>query len=549
VKNKLQTQKSGEGAEAGGTARQPRNAVWPILLRAVALAVIVLVICVRVRLLDVPLERDEGEYAYTGQLILQGIPPFRLSSNMKLPGTDAAYALCMAAFGQTAAGVHAGLLIVNLGAITLLFFLGRRLFGETAGWVASASYALLAVGMGVLGTSAHATHFVALPALAATLLLLRWNDSHRMATLFWSGLLYGLAVIMKQPGALFAAFGALDLLWTERRHLRSGWRSVLLRFGVFALAGCLPLAVTCLILWRAGVFPRFWFWTVTYGRAYGSIIPLAGAVQVLFRNIPRVISANWALWILGGAGLALAWIRKPTRASALFATVFLAFSFLAVCPGFYFREHYFILMLPALALLAGAAVAAAGDRLSGALAVMIFAGVVAISVIPQRYFYFRMPNTELSRRLYGPNPFPEAVAVGDYIKNHSARDARVAVLGSEPEIYFYAQRHSATDYIYTYALVEPQPYALPMQDEMIRDIEAANPEYIVAVNVTTSWLFQATSPARIFNWFADYGPKHYDLVGVVDIVSTATTVYQWDSAAVGYQPRSPYFLRIFKRRS
>jgi hypothetical protein len=514
-----------------------------------ALAVIVLVVFVRVRLLDVPLERDEGEYAYTGQLMLQGIPPFRLSSNMKLPGTDAAYALSLAAFGQTAAGVHGGLLIVNLGTITLLFFLGRRLFGEAAGCVASASYALLAVGMGVLGTSAHATHFVALPALGATLLLLRWNDSHRSAMLFWSGLLYGLAVVMKQPGVLFAAFGALDLLWNQRRHLRSGRRRVLLRFGVFALAVCLPLAVTCLILWRAGVLPRFWFWTVTYARAYSSVVPLAGGVQVFFRTIPRVVSPNWALWILGGAGLVLAWTRKPDRDSALFATMFLAFSFLTVCPGFYFREHYFILMLPAVALLAGAAVAAAGDHLSGALPVIIFVGVVMTSVIPQRYFFFHMGDAELSRRLYGPNPFPEAVAVADYIKNHSSSDARVAVLGSEPEIYFYAQRHSATDYIYTYALGEPQPYALQMQNEMIRDIEAARPEYIVAVNVTTSWLFQPTSPMRIFNWFSDYGPKHYDCVGVADIISTTNTVYHWENAAAAYQTRSPYFLRIFKRRS
>ena len=52
----------------------------------VAVAVILLVLFVRVRLLEVPLERDEGEYAYTAPLILQGIPPFRLAANMKLPG-------------------------------------------------------------------------------------------------------------------------------------------------------------------------------------------------------------------------------------------------------------------------------------------------------------------------------------------------------------------------------------------------------------------------------------------------------------------------------
>jgi hypothetical protein len=36
---------------------------------------------------DMPLERDEGEYAYAGPLILQGIPPYQIAYNMKLPGT------------------------------------------------------------------------------------------------------------------------------------------------------------------------------------------------------------------------------------------------------------------------------------------------------------------------------------------------------------------------------------------------------------------------------------------------------------------------------
>jgi len=63
--------------------------------------IIVLAGIVRYGLLDVPFERDEGEYAYAGQLMLQGIPPYQEVSNMKLPGIYAAYALLLAVFGQT----------------------------------------------------------------------------------------------------------------------------------------------------------------------------------------------------------------------------------------------------------------------------------------------------------------------------------------------------------------------------------------------------------------------------------------------------------------
>src|SRR6266481_3643546 len=129
-----------------------------------AVIVFVFVLAVRIRLLGIPLERDEGEYAYAGQLMLQGIPPYKLAYNMKFPGTYAAYAVIMAIFGQTTPGIHLGLLVVNAATTALMFFLGRRLINSTAGAAAAMSYAVLSVSPGVLGFAAHATHFVLLPA-------------------------------------------------------------------------------------------------------------------------------------------------------------------------------------------------------------------------------------------------------------------------------------------------------------------------------------------------------------------------------------------------
>src|SRR5438876_11211209 len=93
------------------------------------LAVIVfgLVLAIRIRLLGIPLERDEGEYAYAGQLMLQGVPPYQLAYNMKFPGVYAAYALIIWIFGQSTIGVHVGLLIVNIASIVIVFLIARRL--------------------------------------------------------------------------------------------------------------------------------------------------------------------------------------------------------------------------------------------------------------------------------------------------------------------------------------------------------------------------------------------------------------------------------------
>ena len=131
------------------------------------------VLVVRVRLREMPLERDEGEYAYAGQLILHGVPPYQQVYNMKLPGTYAAYAVIMAVLGQTPAGIHLGVMLVNLGSIVLVFLIGRRLLDETTGVVAAAAFAVMSLSPYVLGLAGHATHFVTFFALVGVLVLLR----------------------------------------------------------------------------------------------------------------------------------------------------------------------------------------------------------------------------------------------------------------------------------------------------------------------------------------------------------------------------------------
>src|SRR5947199_10037617 len=94
----------------------PARSVWPWILLVLAIGFSA---GERWRLREMPLERDEGEYAYAGQLILQGIPPYKLAYNMKFPGIYAAYALLMLLFGKTTAVVQLGLLLVNEISIVL----------------------------------------------------------------------------------------------------------------------------------------------------------------------------------------------------------------------------------------------------------------------------------------------------------------------------------------------------------------------------------------------------------------------------------------------
>ena len=167
------------------------------------LITVALVAYVRLRLADVPLERDEGEYAYAGQLILEGTPPYDLAYNMKFPGTYYAYAALMAVFGQTAWGIRAGLLCVHLATMGLLFLVGRRLMGTFAGAVGASTFALLALDRWSMGVFAHATHFVTFAVVAGMLALLHAVRTGRAWLFIAAGVLMGVAVIMKQHAAAF----------------------------------------------------------------------------------------------------------------------------------------------------------------------------------------------------------------------------------------------------------------------------------------------------------------------------------------------------------
>jgi hypothetical protein len=95
----------------------------PFILLALVLAAILFV---HIRLLGVPMERDEGEYAYFARLLLKGIPPYAAAYTMKLPGVSFMYALFMVSFGQTTAAIHTGL----LAPICLIYLLTNRLLGR-----------------------------------------------------------------------------------------------------------------------------------------------------------------------------------------------------------------------------------------------------------------------------------------------------------------------------------------------------------------------------------------------------------------------------------
>ena len=520
---------------------------------ALATIVFTLVVAIRIRLLGIPLERDEGEYAYAGQLILQGIPPYRLAYNMKFPGTYAAYALTMSIFGQTITGIHLGLLLINTATIVLIFFLGRRLVNSIAGLAAAICYAVLSVSPSVLGFAGHATHFVLLPVLGGTLLLLTMTHRQASARLFASGLLFGTGLLMKQPGVFFALFGAV-YVFCAALHRRLPLTTALMRSSIFSSGVVLPFGITCLLLWRSGVFDRFWFWTIDYARHYGSLVSFSQASQLFLYSTREVIVVGWPIWILAGIGFIAGLWEQRTRASTIFLLVFLFCSAFALCAGFYFRLHYFILVLPVVSLLAGVAISRLSDLSVDRSIVLRFVPIIILGtalawpILVERKFFFEASPADASRMIYPESPFGESVRIAEYLREHTSPSDTIAVLGSEPQIYFYSDRHSATGYIYSYGLMEVQKYASQMQQEMIREIERARPKFLIFVVMPDSWLQRPDSERSIFNWASEYTAQNYTVAGFVNMVAPDKTDYYFGTVPQSVPQLGKYIL-IYERKS
>lgn len=169
-------------------------------------------------------------------------------------------------------------------------------------------------------------------------------------------------------------------------------------------------------------------------------------------------------------------------------------------------------------------------------------------VLAARKFYFEASPLEASRTVYAANPFPESIRVAEYLRDHTDVGDTIAVLGSEPQIYFYSKRHSATGYIYTYELMEPQSYARQMQEEMIHQIESARPKYVIFVSVPTSWLRRPESESLILTWADDYIKTYYSVVGLVNIISSDRTDYYFEKMPESLPQLGAYVL-IYQRKS
>jgi hypothetical protein len=566
---------------------EPRSAAAGWLIGLGLLAVIGFGALLRWRLLDVPLDRDEGEFAYMAQQLLRGVPPYEAAYAMKLPGIYAVYASVMWVAGESIRGIHLGLLVVGGATSAAIFLLGRRLFDAMVGLTAAAAFALLSTMPSVHGSSAQAEQFVLLPVVLAWWLAVRAGDAGNLTNqtaaaiqraawryyvqLVLAGVLLGIAITIKQHAVFLALATAVYVGAAQWRSActpgdnagTAGRRVARLVLALVALAvgAAIPVALMFVAVVVAGVWEKFWFWTVVVAGNYAADTPWSEGASRLLDKGGQIVKQAPLLCALVLCGFSAMWWNESARRRRGFVCITVLAAIVAICPGLHFRQHYFVLLLPALALLAALGGAALGRLIianqatrpqsaitQSAVALVVIMVALLATLWPQRAYYFEHTSTEISRLTFGGNPFPEALAIAQRIMAHTSPDDSVLVLGSEPELLFYVGRRSATRYIYMYPLVEHQPYARQMQEEMIAEVEAARPAYLVFVAIASSWTFNDNSDRHVLQWFGNYVEAHYELDGCVD-VRDDESAFIWGPSVRAFRPISNAWLKIYRRRN
>ena len=521
---------------------------------AATLVMILALALIKFGLLDVPLERDEGEYAYFGQQLLDGIPPYTEAYNMKLPGTYFVYAIFLGLFGSSISAIHLGLLICSSLTILFLYLGFRNLFSAPVAFFAAAVYGLMSLSGVFLGFAAHATHFVALFLALGLFFFSTYQQNGKASHVALCGIMMGLSFLMKQQAVFYIVFGALAVL-LYGFHKKLSFKKIAIAQGLYVTGAVLPYLLTVFFLYLSGAFNNFWFWTFEYASKYVTGLSWELGREQLFISFTAMWNEFKIFWIMFFTGIPLLFLlkgysnfQKWLALSLLFAAV------LTVVPGLYFRKHYFISALPAVGLFAAFALEylrqLAEEHISFSKTyyapVIIFSILFLVIINSDKSYYLQPDPNEISLKYYGNNPFVESPVIAEYIQNNTTEDDRIAVLGSEPQIYFYANRKSSTGYIYTYAMMENHDYNLSMQNHMIREIEARPPKFLIFCGIATSWLKHKEAPDHILKWYDQY-KNNYNLEGVIDLTPTGT-IYKWGAETLTYQPISQNLVIIFRKK-
>lgn len=451
----------------------------------------ILAIAVRLPLLDRPLDRDEGLYAYMAQRMRHGDVPYRDVFSDKPPVGFALYRMFFLAFGESVRGAHIGGAAWCALATCLLGFCARRLADDRSAIVAAFLYAVGCADPGVQGVSVNLEILLTPAALAAI-----WFACHSLTFSrgFLIGTLLAIAGLTKQQAIGHAAFVAVLL---ARNGLRQGWRPLARALAGTVIGGVAILLFTLGVFALAGALHHFLDGVLWYNlTGYVRREPPARALANFGRAFAELLQTNPLLYGAAAVGL-LTTLHPKDRPPVAPLILWWVLNLAAAAIGFRFYRHYFLLTRPALCTLAGIGlvrlVSSSRQHVSPWGILLVLAVVGSPVALNYRYF-FTASDEEFVEMLYGPEIFAWSDELAAEMAARSRPDEPVYISGSEPQIYFLARRRCVGRYAFIHPLTTAAPDVQRRVNEAIDALLEHPPPVILVVAVPMSTMLDPRMP-------------------------------------------------------
>ncbi|MFW0837902.1 MAG: ArnT family glycosyltransferase [Candidatus Komeilibacteria bacterium] len=489
-----------------------------------------------------PLERDEGEYAYTAQLLDQGIMPYEHSFLQKPPMIVYTYWLGYQLDSTAVWPFRLLGILFTLATMVLLAAIAKKLYGQTAAWIT----AWLAIPMlsppFLTALNANTEKFMLLPLVGLLYLFLKEKEEQHWWRWLLAGSLFVLALGYKPiallPG-LFIIILSLIHAWRIKKNITKLLSYLLL--GV--LGGITTGILMILVFWLNNALPYLWESAIQYNTFYAS--NFGQSFPGMFMNYAGRLWQYW--WPLILITVCSLWWR-PIYWRLWWGLILLSLLTVFTSP----IGHYYLLLMPWWCLLTVATLRtmitklkinqAEWLRITYTAATSI---VIIIIIWPFTQQYFLSPR-DLSDWIYGNNnPFVAARLIAPRIQSITKPDDKIFVAGSEPEIYYYSQRISASRFDITYPLNINTPVRDQYQQQAITDLQNNPPAAIVIVTSSLSNLWDQKSPRYFIDYLNLTIQDNYQLIGAY--VNTNQGIKWFDkNAEVDWSRAS---LILFQRHS
>lgn len=522
------------------------------------LILVYIVHSIRSNFLLIPFERDEGIYSYFGTLVLEGKTPYKDFYEVKFPGLFYFYGFMVGMFGDTVKGMHTGFMYLNIATLIFIYFAARNLFSPIAGLIAATTFAFVSLTPNLSGFTVQAEHGVAFFIGLGLLFYSIARNTSKWYYYLLMGLAMGGAVMVKTSGVFLAFWGAViifsDFIFSKPRVWKQFWKNIF----SYGTGGVFIVAVMFIIIYMKGSFNEMIFWAYEHPKQYVSNMPFEEGVKYFKYTRDMIVQNHKMFWIHSLIAVILCLLKPINIKYKVLGVTLLAFSFLTIVPGFYFYGHYWIQTVPGLALVAGLTYYSVISILQGMfnlkhprfgyIYLIIFAFMTFNHASAFKAYYFHPNYERILRTVYGNNPFPESMEIGNFINANSKPEDNIVLIGSEPQIYFYTKKKSPSRHAYFTAIVNNIPQHKEWQREFVRDTEKAKPRYVIFFNHPLSLLVQPNVDKYVFDWANKYITENYQIIGVVDMIEGQQSVYVWREQLNTYQPKSQNLIYIYERK-